>query len=198
MIDKLQGVGQSVPVRAGQPSVTSGVSAQAFGSMLQEQITRRDQIRRESVQAFPQTVTQGAIPQAVTQSDVAQMMRQAVAQVDTRRTVAQTATQTDTRQAVAQTDTQSMTQADTRRTVNFSKHALARAEERGIELTPDLMGKLADSVEKAQEKGAKNILAFSNSQAFIINIPYGRVITTMSGEEMRENIFTNIDGAVLL
>ena len=91
-----------------------------------------------------------------------------------------------------------MTQADTRRTVNFSKHALARAEERGIELTPDLMGKLADSVEKAQEKGAKNILAFSNSQAFIINIPYGRVITTMSGEEMRENIFTNIDGAVLL
>ena len=83
-------------------------------------------------------------------------------------------------------------------TVNFSKHALARAEERGIELTPDLMGKLADSVEKAHEKGAKNILAFSDSQAFIINIPYGRVITTMSGEEMRQNIFTNIDGAVLL
>ncbi|MBQ9521247.1 MAG: flagellar biosynthesis protein [Oscillospiraceae bacterium] len=83
-------------------------------------------------------------------------------------------------------------------TVNFSKHALARAEERGIELTPDLMGKLADSVSKAHEKGAKNILAFSDSQAFIINIPYGRVITTMSGEEMRQNIFTNIDGAVLL
>ena len=82
--------------------------------------------------------------------------------------------------------------------VNFSKHALARAEERGIQLTPDLMGKLADSVEKAHEKGAKNILAFSDSQAFIINIPYGRVITTMSGEEMRQNIFTNIDGAVLL
>ena len=85
-----------------------------------------------------------------------------------------------------------------RQTVNFSKHALARVEERGIELTPDLMGKLADSVEKAQEKGAKNILAFSDSQAFIVNIPYGRVITAMSGEEMRENIFTNIDGAVLL
>ena len=85
-----------------------------------------------------------------------------------------------------------------RQTVNFSKHALARAEERGIELTPDLMGKLADSVEKAQEKGAKNILAFSDSQAFIVNIPYGRVITAMSGDEMKRNIFTNIDGAVLL
>ena len=93
---------------------------------------------------------------------------------------------------------QSGVSAISRQTVNFSKHALARAEERGIELTPDLMGKLADSVEKAQEKGAKNILAFSDSQAFIVNIPYGRVITAMSGDEMKRNIFTNIDGAVLL
>ena len=82
--------------------------------------------------------------------------------------------------------------------VNFSKHALARAEERGIELTPVLLDRLASSVEKAQEKGATNILAFDDSQAFIINIPYGRVITTMSQAEMKENIFTNIDGAVLL
>ena len=82
--------------------------------------------------------------------------------------------------------------------VNFSKHALERAEERGIELTPNLMDRLASSVEKAQEKGATNILAFDDSRAFIINIPYGRVITTMSQEEMKENIFTNIDGAVLL
>ena len=83
-------------------------------------------------------------------------------------------------------------------TVNFSKHALERAEERGIELTPTLMDRLASSVEKAQEKGATNILAIDDSRAFIINIPYGRVITTMSQEEMKENIFTNIDGAVLL
>ena len=82
--------------------------------------------------------------------------------------------------------------------VNFSKHALARAEERGIELTPVLLDRLASSVEKAQEKGATNILAFDDSRAFIINIPYGRVITTMSQAEMKENIFTNIDGAVLL
>ncbi len=82
--------------------------------------------------------------------------------------------------------------------INFSKHAMARAEERGIQLTPDLMDQLAGSVEKAQEKGATNILAFNATQAFIINVPYGRVITTLSQEEMKENIFTNIDGAVLL
>ncbi len=82
--------------------------------------------------------------------------------------------------------------------INFSKHAMARAEERGIELTPTLMDKLAGSVEKAQEKGAKNILAFDAEQAFIINVPYGRVITTMSQDEMKDNFFTNIDGAVRL
>ena len=82
--------------------------------------------------------------------------------------------------------------------INFSKHAMARAEQRGIALTPDLADKLADSVEKAREKGATNLLAFDSTQAFIINIPYGRVITTMTQDEMKENIFTNIDGAVIL
>lgn len=82
--------------------------------------------------------------------------------------------------------------------VQFSKHAMTRAEERGIEVTPALMGQLADSVERAQAKGATNILAFDATRAFIINVPHGRVITTMSQEEMEENIFTNIDGAVLL
>ena len=82
--------------------------------------------------------------------------------------------------------------------ISFSKHAQSRAEERGIQVDDALMGQLADSVERAQAKGATNILAFDATRAFIINIPHGRVITTMSQEEMQENIFTNIDGAVLL
>ena len=82
--------------------------------------------------------------------------------------------------------------------ISFSKHAQGRALERGIQVDDTLMGQLADSVERAQAKGATNILAFDATRAFIINVPHGRVITTMSQEEMEENIFTNIDGAVLL
>ena len=41
-------------------------------------------------------------------------------------------------------------------------------------------------------------LALDRSLAFIINVPNSRVITAMSQEEMKENIFTNIDGAVIL
>lgn len=80
----------------------------------------------------------------------------------------------------------------------FSKHAMTRAEERGIEIDDTLMHQLSDSVEKAQAKGATNILAFDTTRAFIVNIPHCRVITAMSQEEMKENIFTNIDGAVIL
>ena len=82
--------------------------------------------------------------------------------------------------------------------ISFSKHAQSRAAERDIQVDDTLMGQLADSVERAQAKGATNILAFDATRAFIINVPHGRVITTMSQEEMEENIFTNIDGAVLL
>ena len=82
--------------------------------------------------------------------------------------------------------------------ISFSKHAQNRAAERGIQVDDALMDQLADSVERAQAKGATNILAFDATRAFIINVPHGRVITTMSQEEMEENIFTNIDGAVLL
>lgn len=101
-------------------------------------------------------------------------------------------------QQMQQSQAQQAASTGPQQAINFSKHAISRAEERGIELTPALMEQLAGSVEKAQEKGAKNILAFNANQAFIINVPYGRVITTMSQDEMKENIFTNIDGAVLL
>ena len=82
--------------------------------------------------------------------------------------------------------------------VAFSKHAISRAQERGIEVTPDLMDQLAGSVIRAQAKGATNILAMDGSRAFIINVPNAKVITAITQEEMRENIFTNIDGAVFL
>lgn len=82
--------------------------------------------------------------------------------------------------------------------VTFSKHAISRAEERGIEVTPDLMDQLAGSVVRAQTKGATNILAMDAEKAFIINVPSGKVITAITQDEMKQSVFTNIDGAVFL
>ncbi len=84
------------------------------------------------------------------------------------------------------------------RQVAFSKHALDRVEERGIEVTDTLLERLGESVERAEAKGATNILALDQSLAFIVNVPNNRVITALSEAEMKESIFTNIDGAVFL
>lgn len=82
--------------------------------------------------------------------------------------------------------------------VAFSKHAISRAEERGIDITPSLIDQLRGGMIRAQAKGATNILAMDAEKAFIINVPNAKVITAITQDEMKENIFTNIDGAVFL
>jgi flagellar operon protein len=82
--------------------------------------------------------------------------------------------------------------------LHFSKHAAERANQRGIEVTPSFLGDLQSAVEKARLKGAKDVVIISERGAFIVNVPNNTVVTTMSENEMKENIFTNIDSAVLL
>ena len=84
------------------------------------------------------------------------------------------------------------------RNVEFSKHAMTRAEERGIDITPDLIDQLRGSMIRAEAKGATNILAMDSEKAFIINVPNAKVITAITQNELKENVFTNIDGAVFL
>ena len=93
---------------------------------------------------------------------------------------------------------QEMDKALETRDVEFSKHAIIRAEERGIDITPDLIDQLRGSMIRAQAKGATNILAMDSEKAFIINVPNAKVITAITQDEMGESVFTNIDGAVFL
>ena len=82
--------------------------------------------------------------------------------------------------------------------VQLSTHAALRVQERGIEMTDTLLSDLNQAVQKAQAKGAKDVVVIGKSGAFIVNVPNNVVITTMSGAEMKDNIFTNIDSAVLI
>ena len=82
--------------------------------------------------------------------------------------------------------------------VAFSKHAISRAEERGIEINQSLIDQLKGGMIRAQAKGATNILAMDAEKAFIINVPNAKVITAITQDEMGESVFTNIDGAVFL
>ncbi len=82
--------------------------------------------------------------------------------------------------------------------LKFSKHATNRLGERGIELTEDQSLRLEEGVMKAQEKGIKDSLVLVDQLAFIVNVPNQTVITAMDQTESDDNIFTNIDGAVIV
>ena len=82
--------------------------------------------------------------------------------------------------------------------LKFSKHASQRLSDRNITLSRDQNEGLLGGVERADEKGIKDSLVLVDSLAFIVNVPNKTVITTMDQNDEDGNIFTNIDGAVIM
>lgn len=82
--------------------------------------------------------------------------------------------------------------------VRFSKHAANRLAERNIELTDNQMERLQEGTEKAGSKGINESLVIVDQLAFIVNVPNHTVVTAMKQTEADENVFTNIDGAVIM
>ncbi len=82
--------------------------------------------------------------------------------------------------------------------VKFSKHAAGRLSDRNIELTDEQMERLGAGTKKAGEKGIRESLVLVDELAFIVNTKNNMVITAMDQTETDENIFTNIDGAVII
>ena len=82
--------------------------------------------------------------------------------------------------------------------LKFSKHASGRLAVRNIELNDIQKARLADGMQKAGEKGIKDSLVIMDQLAFIVNVPSNTVITALDQTESKDNIFTNIDGAVIV
>ncbi len=82
--------------------------------------------------------------------------------------------------------------------VVFSKHAEQRLQERNIELSHYELDKLNAATQRAGLKGINNTLILMRDRAFIVNVPSSTVITAMDEDDMKENIFTQIDGAVIV
>lgn len=82
--------------------------------------------------------------------------------------------------------------------LKFSKHAMGRLSDRNIELTNGQMERLSDGAKKAGEKGIQESLVIVDDLAFIVNIPNKTVVTAMDSRLTNDNVFTNIDGAVIM
>lgn len=82
--------------------------------------------------------------------------------------------------------------------VKFSKHASERLENRNITLTDNQLERLYEGTRIASNKGIKESLVLLDNLAFIVNTKNNTVITAMNSNNSEENVYTNIDGAVVI
>ncbi|HZK27309.1 MAG TPA: TIGR02530 family flagellar biosynthesis protein [Thermoclostridium sp.] len=80
--------------------------------------------------------------------------------------------------------------------VKISKHAQMRMQARNVNLSEQQQLKLSQAVDKANAKGVNDTLVVMDKMAFVVNVKNRTVITALNSGDMKDNVFTNIDGAV--
>jgi flagellar operon protein len=81
--------------------------------------------------------------------------------------------------------------------LKFSKHAIERINARGIVLDRESLEKLDAAVTTARSKGGKESLVLMDELALIVSVKNRTVVTAMSGGDIKGNVFTSIDSAVI-
>lgn len=82
--------------------------------------------------------------------------------------------------------------------IKFSKHAVERLQQRNIQLSKQDIIKLNNAIDTAAKKGIRETLILMDNTAFIASVRNKTVITAAVDEQLKENVFTNIDGAVII
>jgi flagellar operon protein len=85
-----------------------------------------------------------------------------------------------------------------RQPLKFSAHATQRLKDRKIALDPATMAKVNDAVDRAQAKGVEDTLVLTSNAALIVNVKNRTVVTALDRNSLAGNVFTNIDGAIVL
>ena len=82
--------------------------------------------------------------------------------------------------------------------LKFSQHARQRLQSRNIELGEAELARLENAVGKAREKGARDSLILMDNLALVVSVKNNTVITAVDEQNLKENVFTNIDSAVIV
>ena len=94
--------------------------------------------------------------------------------------------------------TESLAVSAARAGIKFSGHAQTRLASRQITLTGDDVARLGNAMTQAAAKGAKDSLVLMDKTAFVVSVANRTVITAVAQDALKENIFTNIDSAMIL
>ena len=81
--------------------------------------------------------------------------------------------------------------------LRFSRHAQERIESRNLALDKRDLALLEGALDRAEGKGAQDSLVLLRDMAFIVSVKNRTVVTALDGEALRDNVFTNIDSAVI-
>ena len=82
--------------------------------------------------------------------------------------------------------------------VKFSAHAVSRLLDRNISLNKAEIQRLKNGLDQVAEKGGKESLLMMEDLAFVVSVKNRTVITAMTGASIKNNVFTNIDSAVIV
>ena len=82
--------------------------------------------------------------------------------------------------------------------LKFSAHASQRLRERNLQLDAPTLGAINAATDRAAQKGLEETLILTANVALIVNPQNRTVITAMARDAARGNVFTQIDGAVIL
>ncbi len=82
--------------------------------------------------------------------------------------------------------------------LKISKHAHERLNQRHITISEDDWSLIENKVVEASQMGIKDSLVLVNEAALIINTQNKMVITAMDREEAKTQIFTNINGTIIM
>lgn len=102
--------------------------------------------------------------------------------------------------ATTKTSAGSFDQALTRqmdKTVGFSRHAQDRMASRGISFSDSDLQRLNGAVDQVQAKGGRDSLVLMDNTALVVSVKNRQVVTIMDQAQLKDNVFTNIDSAII-
>ncbi len=82
--------------------------------------------------------------------------------------------------------------------LKVSGHAQTRLQSRQIDLDQGAWDRVVEGIERAAAKGAKESLVMVDDVALVVSVKNRTVITAVEKGHLKENVFTNIDSAVIV
>nr|WP_320048866.1 TIGR02530 family flagellar biosynthesis protein [uncultured Desulfuromonas sp.] len=80
--------------------------------------------------------------------------------------------------------------------IRFSAHSRQRMMKRGLDFTAAQLARVEQALVTLKAKGSRTSVVMLDDAALVVSVPQSTVVTVVDREQLREQVFTNIDSAV--